>query len=331
MYKDGKYIGYIYKITNIINKKIYIGQTRQTISRRWSQHITNSKLKQTHSILDEAIKKYGADNFIIECVQQFSADSKRELINLLNQSEKEYIEMFKSLTKYGNYNITSGGEKTSDLCFVSIDQYDLDGNFIKTYSSIIDATYELNINENCYTNISACCNGKKVTAYGYVWRYKGDPFNKYRTNKNTTSIHFPIDVYDMDGNLLYQYDDCQDAIKDNIVNRIQDIQKVCQGINSGYHKMVFRYKGDAYDKYPINHKNKNNKYNGYDLNTQKICIENMSTKDIWKYLNTDNNIPFKSVTNHISDCVHKRCNSWHGFKWYYANDPNQPDKTKIVI
>ena len=46
---------------------------------------------------------------------------------------------------------------------------------------------------------------------------------------------------------------------------------------------------------------------------------------------SDNNIPFKSVTNHISDCVHKRCNSWHGFKWYYANDPNQPDKTKIVI
>ena len=104
--ENGLYEGYIYKIINKTNNKIYIGQTRQTINRRWSQHITNSKLEQSHSILDQAIKKYGNDNFIIDCIKKVTVDTKQELIDLLNVYEKEYIEKYKASTKFGNYNIT---------------------------------------------------------------------------------------------------------------------------------------------------------------------------------------------------------------------------------
>lgn len=249
MFKDGKHVGYIYKVTNNINGKIYIGQTRQSIERRWSQHITNSKLEQTHSLLDMAIKKYGKDNFTVKCIKEISTETKQELINMLNIKEKEYIIKFNSSYKQGNYNITDGGEKTSPTCLVPVDQYSLDGKYIKTYQGMIDISYDLNISEDCFANISACCNGRKVTAYGYIWRYKGDSFNKYRTEKKTTAVHFPIDIYDMCGNLLYQYDDCQDAIRDNVVCKIQNIRRVCTGERSHYHNMIIRYKGDTFDKF----------------------------------------------------------------------------------
>ena len=249
MFKNKKHIGFIYKVTNNINKKIYIGQTRQSIKRRWSQHITNSKLEQTHSLLDMAIKKYGKDNFTVECIEEIYAETKQQLIDNLNIKEKEYIVKFNSSCRQGNYNITDGGEKSSSTCLIPIDQYSLDGEYIKTYKGMIDVSYELNITEKCFANISACCNGRKVTAYGYIWRYKGEPFDKYRTIKKTTAVHFPIDIYDMYGNLLYQYDDCQDAIKDNIVCKIQNIRRVCDGERGHYHNMVIRYKGDSFYKF----------------------------------------------------------------------------------
>lgn len=249
MFKDGKHVGYIYKVTNNINGKIYIGQTRQSIERRWSQHITNSKLEQSHSLLDMAIKKYGKDNFTIKCVEEIFMETKQRLIDELNTKEKEYIKIFNSSSKQGNYNITDGGEKISPTCLIPIDQYSLDGKYIKTYPGMIDVSYELNITENCFANISACCNGRKVTAYGYIWRYKGESFDKYRTTRRTTAVHFPIDIYDMHGNLLYQYDDCQDAVKDNIVRNIQNIRRVCTGERSRYHNIIIRYKGDAFDKF----------------------------------------------------------------------------------
>ena len=50
----------IYKITNIINNKVYIGQTVHSLQRRWTQHIIdayNCKSKNNH--FQNAIRKYG--------------------------------------------------------------------------------------------------------------------------------------------------------------------------------------------------------------------------------------------------------------------------------
>ena len=54
---------------------------------------------------------------------------------------------------------------------VPVNQYDLEGNFIKRYGSMTDAVIELNINRNGTRNISTCCRGKLKTAYGYKWSY----------------------------------------------------------------------------------------------------------------------------------------------------------------
>ena len=50
-------------------------------------------------------------------------------------------------------------------------QYDLQGNYIKTWDSIKEAKKQLNISNH----ISECCKGKRKTAGGFVWKYgKGD-------------------------------------------------------------------------------------------------------------------------------------------------------------
>ena len=57
---------YIYKITNKINKKIYIGQTTRSIEERWKGHCKPSMTAR--SLISRAIQKYGKENFIIEHV-----------------------------------------------------------------------------------------------------------------------------------------------------------------------------------------------------------------------------------------------------------------------
>lgn len=58
-----------------------------------------------------------------------------------------------------------------------VDKYDLEGNYISTYNSVIEIGRELGL-ENT-SHICECCSGKVHYFYGYVWRYHGEPFDKY--------------------------------------------------------------------------------------------------------------------------------------------------------
>ncbi len=90
----------IYKITNEVNGKSYVGQTTQDLSARWKQHLACDG----HCIaLTSAMKKYGTENFIIEEI--YWAFSTEELL----KKEKEFINNFNTLAPNG-YNLTSGGE-----------------------------------------------------------------------------------------------------------------------------------------------------------------------------------------------------------------------------
>ena len=50
-----------------------------------------------------------------------------------------------------------------------IEQYDLNGNFIRTWDTIKQAADELKTNT---ANIIACCQGKYKKSHGFIWRYK---------------------------------------------------------------------------------------------------------------------------------------------------------------
>lgn len=96
-------MGFIYKITNSINNKCYVGETVQDDpEKRWKQHINKINNGKGCPVLRDAIKKYGLDKFKFELIIIcFDEDRHRY--------EKEYIKKYKSQIPNG-YNILPGGQ-----------------------------------------------------------------------------------------------------------------------------------------------------------------------------------------------------------------------------
>jgi group I intron endonuclease len=93
----------VYKITNILNKKGYVGITKNSLDWRWKKHLDS--LSRGHDqFLYRAIRKYGIDNFKIK---KISSASSIEELNLL---EKLYIKKYKTYFKHHGYNMTLGGD-----------------------------------------------------------------------------------------------------------------------------------------------------------------------------------------------------------------------------
>ena len=98
-------MGHIYKITNKINGKVYIGQTIKPVEKRFSQHRHNyTKSYFSQLTLYKAFKKYGLDNFAFEEIE--SVDD-----SLLDEREKYWISFYNSY--YDGYNSTLGGRTVS--------------------------------------------------------------------------------------------------------------------------------------------------------------------------------------------------------------------------
>lgn len=92
----------IYKITNLINGKIYIGQTVKTMSARISNYKAGAKIK-VNQVISRAINKYGFENFKFE--QLYTVDSRNEA----NYLEKYLIAFYNTTDKRIGYNVALGG------------------------------------------------------------------------------------------------------------------------------------------------------------------------------------------------------------------------------
>ena len=97
-------MGYIYKIINTVNNKIYIGKTEETIERRLYEHKLNVKTGHKRSRLYSAMKHYGVDKFIAEELDH--SDSSEELC----EKERYWIKTLNSQDPEVGYNIAPGGE-----------------------------------------------------------------------------------------------------------------------------------------------------------------------------------------------------------------------------
>lgn len=94
--------GIIYKITNTVDGKIYIGQTVRSFWERYEGHLENTKNRH----LKRAIQKYGVDAFeIVEVLD--AAETKEEL----DAKEQYYIALYRSNERQYGYNIADGGHR----------------------------------------------------------------------------------------------------------------------------------------------------------------------------------------------------------------------------
>lgn len=99
---------YCYKITNLLNGKIYIGKAVD-VNERWRKHKVAAVRQDSndYSYLHRAMNKYGFDNFKIEIIAEFQTE-KESL-----DAETRFIKSFNSNSREVGYNLTEGGEGSS--------------------------------------------------------------------------------------------------------------------------------------------------------------------------------------------------------------------------
>ena len=204
-----KYIGITNNLQNRLNKHLL------------DRSITN-KTKWIKSLTDEGLRP------IIEEI--FSTENVKEIIKL----EIEYIEKYSKL--YPLTNSTSGGEYYAVGTPIKV--FDLEGNYLDSYNSMIEYTEIFNLPKNAVSGISAVCLRKRNFAYGHIFRYLEDCVTKEDLNKLNNSFnkrnpkHFYI--FDLEKNLLGEFNSLQEAEREGFGNYecISQCLRNIEGYNS---------------------------------------------------------------------------------------------------
>lgn len=197
----------IYKITNLVNDKVYIGQS-QNIYSRWKEH-KYARNKRDCFALYSAFKKYGLDNFSFEIVERCSFEQ-------LNEKEIYYIAQYHSYVddmEPNGYNMTKGGAISfthvgNDDQGKIVYQYDLDGNFIAQYRNQNKAAKSVGL-KGTSSIIRAI--KEERTAGGFQWRDiyfdKIPPFQKKYKKKK-------VYQYSESGNFIKEHENTEKAAED---------------------------------------------------------------------------------------------------------------------
>lgn len=100
---------YLYRITNIINNKVYIGQSNKEKD-RWRQHkYFGRNPEKTGQYIHRAMAKYGIENFIYEVIAMCKSEEDA------NEIETMLIKQYNSRDKQFGYNLAPGGETPWNL------------------------------------------------------------------------------------------------------------------------------------------------------------------------------------------------------------------------
>lgn len=216
-------MGYIYKIINDINTKVYIGQTTYPLEERWKHHLADAS-RYSYKLY-RAINKYGKEHFSIELIEECldSELDKREIywIGRYNSYEKGYNSTLggNGVLKYDHQEALRLWNEGYPIIYIAnkfgahpdvigriiraqgvtkqeifhrgagnnrkvIGQYDKEGNLINIYPSGCEAARQTG---NAQANISKCCRGITKTCGGYIWKYIDDQYTleeKYELLKN---------------------------------------------------------------------------------------------------------------------------------------------------
>lgn len=251
----------IYKITNQLNNKSYIGQSIH-IEQRWQEHLYQSS---QCSLIKYALHKYGVNNFSFEILEECSQEK-------LNEREQYWINYYDSFNN--GYNLTLGGDgailysveavyedylKTNSIKQTSknigchentarriLREYGIDKNelqqaksieqiepttlqSIKVYSSIQEAADAMGVDHNA---IRYAVEGIHQTSCGYYWKYTNEDKSFTPTDKIKQWKTKVIQIDSKTGKQLNTFESAADAAaflgKDR-KNGGSQITAVCNG------------------------------------------------------------------------------------------------------
>ena len=167
----------IYKITNKINGKIYIGQSVD-IERRWKDHrvraFNNHKGNHQYNCpLYRAMRKYGLENFDFSILIECSKDE-------LNQDEYQYIDQFNSMDDQYGYNLVDDEYKTGTQKITMEQLKEIIQLLQDNKMSQADIAKKFNVAESTISQINK---GKQLyqedISYPIRNNYQGQPKKKY--------------------------------------------------------------------------------------------------------------------------------------------------------
>lgn len=331
--------GDIYVITNLINGKQYVGQSkalRGGYLYRWSQHVNDSKKTSRQSAISSAIAKYGVENFKIDLIERRVFKHELDCIKWLNSTEISYIKKLNSFED--GYNCSIGGEALRERRTGSdnhkskaVLMYSLDGLFINSYESITSASISNNIQQ---ASISLCCRRKICSAGDYIWRFgvkseliAQEDINSARVAK-FSRIGYPVKQFSMDGKFIAEYKNANEA-KVHSGADPSTIKDCCRSKNGTANGFIWMRAGEEYnlDKSKLDSIKKT--YNG----KFGIPVDMYSTMgDFLETFNSAHNAYCKTgiSASTILRCCNKKKSSKTagGFIWCYSGEYNSINFSK---
>lgn len=296
-------LGYIYKTTNLINNRFYIGQHR-------SKQFEPNNYLGSGTILQKALNNYGKQNFKCELLDWgYSPED-------LNKKEVYWIDFYDAYKGDLGYNLTKGGEGalgaiqseyTRHLKSIAMkDKLNAPVICIETqkkYDSLDDASLELGI---AASGISRCCKGFQYTCCGYHWAYLDDidRQNYFKSfigqPRGQYHLRSPRAVICIETQIIYSSID--EATK---ATGLKDISACVRGEAShtdGYHWSYLENK-EKFQPKPTKLRK----------NIKVMCVETgeifNSLKDAsYSYYGTDN-------SGGLSDALRKPTKTFKGFHW----------------
>ena len=214
----------IYKITNLINDKCYIGQSIN-IQKRWNAHKRCYNIESYHEynkVLYKAFRKYGIENFDFEIVEECKPDE-------LNEREIYWITYYNSFKN--GYNATPGGDSP-----VKID---------------IEKLYKLWDEGKTVKELREFFHVNKATIFHHLSSYKNYSIEEARRRGALKGVK-KIIQYSLDGVPVGEWDSCKQIYRETGINR-ESVMKCLQGKYYKAGGYRWAYKGEL-----LNDSSKNN-------------------------------------------------------------------------
>ena len=207
-------MAYIYKITNLITGKSYIGETNRTIEARWYQHRYRAENEIRSEYLYRAMNKYGIENFIIEEIEQCKPEVRFE-------RETYYILLYDTLAPNGYNLILSQNGPNFEKISRTKELWD-NGLIITEIATALRSDPK---------SISLYLKGIGVTTEE-IRKRKGSFIGKRSSKK--------VIRYDLKGNFIDEWDSASNAAKELNYN-VASICKCCNGDLLTYKNYIWQW------------------------------------------------------------------------------------------
>ena len=211
-------MAYIYKITNTLNGKVYIGKTLGTIERRFAEHCKEAyRDTESHRPLYAAMRKYGVEVFSVALVEETNQPEERE---------RFWIETYGSFKN--GYNATIGGDGRP---YVDVDL------ILSTYTQLQNIKETAKVLGICVDTVSKYLHERKVETTS---------FQEIMTKKYGKVTN----MYDLNGNFLRSFPSTNAAANYMIEKGLtgckqttikQHITEVCTGRRKTAAKFIWKY------------------------------------------------------------------------------------------